>query len=346
MTTTRTFALAAGIGLVAGMLATAAARQARRIDLDGRVVVITGGGRGLGRRIADECLAQGARLAICGRDPEEIAAATSALRALGGDVFGEACDASDPDQVNAFVQRVIDRFGRIDVLINNAGQCFVGPASALRADHMEAALRNIFWVQYYPTMAVLPHMRWHGFGRILFVSSIGGKIPTPHQAAYVAGKYAVTGWAETLAAELEPENICVSVVTPPPLRDGAALYAHFNGQAEKEFLWFTSALNVPLLSGTAGRAARVVADAARHGDAERAVSAFSWLAARGHGLAPNLMVSIMRLYNRMLPAPNGPGSTTAMRLGREVAASAHDRRVRALGALSRLEARHYAQSAR
>jgi NAD(P)-dependent dehydrogenase (short-subunit alcohol dehydrogenase family) len=319
METGRNLAIAAGVGIAAALLAAGAARRARRIDLQGRVALITGGGRGLGRQIAEELLGQGCKLAICGRDAAEIADATAAMREQGGDVFGEACDASEPDQVNAFVQRVIERFGRIDVLVNNAGQCFVGPATALRPEHMEDALRNIFWVQYYPTMAVLPHMRWQGFGRIVCISSIGGKIPTPHQAAYVAGKYAVTGWAETLAAELAAENIRVSVITPPPLRNGAALFAHFNGQAEKEFLWFTGALNMPVMSSNPRRVARVVADAARHGDSERAVSAFSWLASRTHGLAPNLTSAVMKVYNRLLPRASGPGSGTAMRLGRDIA---------------------------
>ena len=338
----KNLAVAAGAGIAAALLATQAARRARRIDLRGRVVMITGGGRGLGRAIADECLAHGSKLAICGRDAQEIATATAALRARGADILGATCDASDPDQVNAFVQRVIDRFGRIDVLVNNAGTSYVGPAAAMRAEYMEDALRGIFWVQYYPTMAVLPHMRWQGFGRIVCISSIGGKIPVPHMSAYAAGKYALTGWAQTLAAELDAQNIAVSVIAPPPLRNGAALFSYFNGQAEKEFLWFTGMLNLPLMSTTPRRVARTVSDAARHGDPERAVSAYSWLVSRFHGLAPNLMSAILKLYNQLLPAPAGAGSTTRMQLGQDIVASSQDRKVRALGALSQWEARRYA----
>jgi len=342
MVTGRNLAIAAGAGLAAVMLAATAARRARRIALQGRVVLITGGGRGLGRAIAAEFLQHGCKIAICARDPEEIAEAAAVMRAQGAEVIGAACDASDPDQVTAFVQRVIDRFGRIDVLVNNAGQCFVGPISVLRAEHMEAALRNIFWVQYYPTMAVLPHMRWQGFGRIVHISSIGGKMPVPHLSPYVAGKYAVTGWAQTLAAELASEDISVSLITPPPLRDGGPMFAHFSGQAEKEFLWFTAMSNAPMVSSTARRVARVVVDAARHGDAERSVSAFSFLASRSQGLAPNLMSAIFRLYNALLPSAAGPGSTTQMRLGREILESSEDRKVRTLGALVRAESRRHA----
>jgi NAD(P)-dependent dehydrogenase (short-subunit alcohol dehydrogenase family) len=216
----------------------------------------------------------------------------------------------------------------------------------MRVEHMESALRNIFWVQYYPTMAVLPHMRWQGFGRIVHISSIGGKMPVPHLAPYVAGKHAVTGWAHTMAAELAAENIRVSIVAPPPLRDGAALFGHYYGQAEKEFLWFSMMSNVPIMSTTARAVARVVADAAQHGDAERAVTAFSWLVSRAHGLSPNAMSAIFKVYSRLLPSVSGSGSTTQTRLGHDLVESSEDRKVRALGTVSRFEARRYAPSAR
>jgi NAD(P)-dependent dehydrogenase (short-subunit alcohol dehydrogenase family) len=338
----RAAAIAAGTGIAAAVVANAATRRARRIDLAGRVVMITGGGRGLGRQIAEEVAQQGAKLAICGRDAEEIAEATAALRAQGTEVLGAPCDAADPDQVNAFVQRVIDRFGRIDVLVNNAGQGFVGPFSALRAEHMEDAMRNIFWVQYYPTMAVVPHMRWQGFGRIVHISSIGGKMPVPHLASYTAAKHAVTGWAHTIGAELAADNIHVSVITPPPLRDGAPLFGWYNGQREQEFLWFSAMANAPLMSSNPRRVARVVGDAARHGDADRAVTAFSWLASRAHALAPNFMSKLFSLYASMLPSEAGTGSSTQMRLGREILESTDDRKVRMMGTLVRAEARRYA----
>jgi NAD(P)-dependent dehydrogenase (short-subunit alcohol dehydrogenase family) len=342
----RGVALAAGVGVAAAIVAAAAARRARRIDLQGRVALITGGGRGLGHAIATEFARQGCKLAICGRDAEEIALAAAYLRGHGVEVLGDGCDAADPDQVNGFVQRVIDRFGRIDVLVNNAGQAFIGPAASTRVQHMESSLRNIFWVQYHPTMAVLPHMRWQGFGRIVHISSIGGKMPVPHLAPYVAGKYAVTGWAQTMAAELAAENILVSIITPPPLRDGAALFGHYYGQAEKEFLWFSALSNMPFTSTTARNVARVVADAARHGDAERAVTTFSWLASRAQGVAPNAMSAIFKLYSRLLPSESGTSSTTQTRLGREVVESSDDRKVRALGALSRFEAKRHGPAMR
>jgi NAD(P)-dependent dehydrogenase (short-subunit alcohol dehydrogenase family) len=183
--------------------------------------MITGGGRGLGLAIAREFLRHGCRLALCGRDGDVIARAVQELQGQGSDVFGASCDASDPVQVGGFVARVLERFGTIDVLVNNAGQCFVGPAVELETEDVEKALRNIFWVQYHPTMAVLPHMRSRRFGRIVNITSFGGKVPVPHQAAYAAGKYAATGWSETLSIELAKEGVYVSTLTPPPLSNGA-----------------------------------------------------------------------------------------------------------------------------
>ena len=333
--------LAAGlIGLAAGW-GVAAARRARRVALRNRVVVITGGGRGLGHAIANEFLSAGCRLAICGRDAEEIAQAEDELRRRGADVLGAACDAADPAQVDHFIRRVLDHFGRIDVLVNNAGQSFIGAAVDLSQDDVEAALRNIFWVQYHPTMRVLPHMRGRGFGRIVNIASIGGKMPLPHQAAYVAGKYAVVGWSQTLASELAKENILVSTLTPPPLRDGAALYGNFLGRTEEEFRWFTIAANAPLLSTTAAAVARVARDAAEHGDGERAATAFCWLLTRAYGVAPNLMTGAMRVFDRLLPPPASRRAPGRRQLGREVLAQRHGRVVHVLGAASRAQAQRH-----
>ena len=332
---------ALGLTVGAALAWGAVARRARRIDLRGRVVMITGGGRGLGLAISREFARRGCKLALCGRDGEVIAQATEALRREGADVFGEACDASEPAQVHAFVARVLERFGTLDVLVNNAGQCFVGPAVELQQEDMESALRNIFWAQYHPTMAVLPHMRARHFGRVVHITSIGGKVPMPHQAAYAAGKYALTGWSQTLAAELDKEGIRVSTIAPPPLRNGAPPHVHFNGREEAEFQWFTHTLTSPWTAASADRTARVVVDAAEHGDPERAVSLSSWLGARAQGLAPNLMNRALAFVDRRLPPPGPPGHTAKMHLGAEVLASSQDEKVQALGAAARADERDY-----
>jgi NAD(P)-dependent dehydrogenase (short-subunit alcohol dehydrogenase family) len=322
---------AVGLGVLA---ARAVARERRRIPLRGAVAVVTGGGRGLGHAIVQELAREGCRLAICGRDGQVIGRAVTSLRAAGVEAIGYACDASDERDVTDFMGSVLARFGRIDVLINNAGQCFVGPAADLVPDDVEYALRNIFRAQYLPTMAVLPHMRRRGAGRIVNVTSIGGKLPTPHQAAYTAAKFAATGWSETLAIELRKDGIEVSTVTPPPLHNGAPLHAHFNGRAEEEFLWFARTLTSRWTATETRRAARTIVEAARYGDAERAVSPSSWLASRAYGLAPNLSSRMLSKIDRALPPPSRPYERTRMQLGAQVATWSQDARVAALASSS------------
>ena len=332
-------AVGGALGVVAG--AWIVTRRRRRIDLQGRVVVVTGGGRGLGYAISREFLRHGCKLAICGRDGEVIARAVADFRLHGGDVFGMACDASDPAQVEAFIQGVFSQFGAVDILVNNAGQVFFGPAAELRPEDLESAIRNIFWVHYRPTMAVLPHMRARGFGRIVNVTSVAGKIPIPHHAAYVVGKHAATGWSEVLTVELRKDGILVSTITPPPLDDGAPLHAHFNGHEEEEFKWFARGLTSMWSASSTDRAARVVVDAAIHGDRQRTISLGSWLAARAQGVAPAVMTRFWARFDRLLPPPGPPGQTSKMHLGAEVLAGSADVEVQARGEAARNDARRY-----
>jgi len=333
--------LAAGaLGLFA-LWALRASRRARSVDLRGRVVMITGGGRGLGFAIARECARRGARIALCARDAGEMRDAQRALREQGAQVFTEVCDAADAQQVAAFVEQAQASLGPIDVLINNAGQCYVGPAVSLSARDVEDAMRNIFWLQVQPTLAVLGGMRARGFGRIVHVSSIGGKIPVSHMSAYAAAKHALAGWSHTLSVELAKDGILVSTVTPPPLRDGAALYAHFFGEHEAEFRWFTLATSMPVLSSRTERAAHAVIDAARHGDVERTASIVSWLSARAQGLAPGAMVRIMRLIDRLLPATPVHALGSHARLGSDIAHESGMRGVQSLRTSMQRQSRRY-----
>lgn len=335
--------MALGLG-AAGYLAVRRSRRARRLDLRGRVVVVTGGGRGLGFAVARAFAARGCKLAICGRDGDVIARAVEELGRYGVDVFGDTCDVSEPAQVEMFIEQVLTHYCAIDVLINNAGQCFVGPAVELRAAELDEAFRNIFWVHYHPTMQVLPHMRQRGTGRIVNISSIGGKLPLPHQAAYVAAKYATTGWTQALSTELAKENIYVSTVTPPPLRNGAPLHVHFGGRKEDEFRWFTRVLTSSWMATSARRTARVIVDAAEHGDFERSVSVACWFATRAHGLAPNLMGRALAWMERGLPEAASPGHASEMELGQSVLARTHDEELQRLGARARVHAQRYSVS--
>src|SRR2546423_1434029 len=148
---------ALGAGLFFGIRA--AVRAARRMDLRGKVVVITGGSRGLGLVLARTFAEEGSHLALLARDADELADAENDLRRRSASVYTEACDVTDQQQVRQAVQNINDRFGRIDVLVNNAGSIQVGPMELMTVGDYEEMMKIHFWASLYTTLAVLPQMR-------------------------------------------------------------------------------------------------------------------------------------------------------------------------------------------
>lgn len=290
----------AGGGVLLG--ARAWLRSRRRIELDDRVVVITGGSTGLGLIAARQAARQGARLVLAARGVEELRAAEEELRQDGArDVIGLPTDVTDPEQVDALIDETIDRHGRVDILINNAGTILVGPLETMTVDDFREVMATNFWGNLYPTLAVLPHMRRRGFGRIGNVSSVGGKIAMPHLLPYTASKFALTGLSEGLRAELAGENILVTSVYPGTIRTGGHTHARFKGNAEAEYAWFAASDTLPLASTSAHAAARKLWDAVRHGDAEAIIGWNAKLAIVFHDLLPDWFAETMALVDRALP---------------------------------------------
>jgi NAD(P)-dependent dehydrogenase (short-subunit alcohol dehydrogenase family) len=170
----------AGAGALSGALwgARAFLRYQRRIDLADRVVVITGSTTGLGFLLAKDAAAQGALVVLNGRDERDLKAAEEDVRRLGAlDVLGVAADISVEEEANRLVHRALDRFGAVDVLVNNAATILVGPEAAMTLDDYRRVVATNFWGAVYTTQAVLPHMRRRQFGRIANIMSIGGSPP-------------------------------------------------------------------------------------------------------------------------------------------------------------------------
>jgi NAD(P)-dependent dehydrogenase (short-subunit alcohol dehydrogenase family) len=287
----------------------AVARQKRFMPLQGKVAIVTGGSRGLGLVLARQLVDDGARVAICARDPDELQRAERELRTrgLGGDVLAHACDVTSRPQVNELVRKVVERFGRVDVLINNAGTIQVGPVETMGVEDFDEAMALHFWAPLYMTLAVLPVMRGEGGGRIVNVASIGGKVPTPHLVPYAASKFALVGFSESLRAELMKDRVYVTTVNPGLMRTGSPRNATFKGRHREEYAWFKIGDSLPGTSMSADRAAAQILDAARHGDAEVILSVPAKLASTFHGLFPGLTSDLAGLVNRLLPAPGGIG---------------------------------------
>lgn len=297
--------VALGTGAALGLAAAYwGVKQAYRFDLKGRVVLITGGSRGLGIAMARQFLKKGAKVALLARDAEELERAKQLL-AGHGVVFIKPCDVRDQAQAQQTVQDIQQQLGDIDVLVNNAGTITVGPMDSMTVDDYREALDIFFWAPLYMTLAVLPQMRKKRSGRIVNISSIGGKISVPHLLPYCTGKFAMAGWSEGLRAELAKDNIRVTSVFPGLMRTGSPRNAEFKGKHRAEYTWFLLSDATPGFSINADRAARQIVTACEYGRAELVVSLPAKIAVKAHALFPNLSSIALRLSNQLLPEAKG-----------------------------------------
>src|SRR6184192_2092053 len=272
-----------------------------RFSLRNKVVLITGGSRGLGLVLARRICAAGGKVALLARDNDELTRAKTDLTRRGGRVFTIQCDLLESEQIHLAVRQTIDRFGKIDILINNAGVIEVGPLEHMTREDFERAMRVHFWAPFELTMQVVPEMRVWGGGRIINISSIGGKIAVPHLAPYCVSKFALTGFSDALRAELARDKIYVTTVAPGMMRIGSHVNANFKGKHDAEFAWFATSNGMPLISINANRAARKILAACRRGQPSLTLTFAARGAILGNALFPNLTGHIMKLASRCLP---------------------------------------------
>lgn len=304
--------LALAIGGAAAMLAGRAIwRRMRAFDFQDKVVLITGGSRGLGLVIGRHLADEGARLALCARDQAELDRAQREFHSRGVEALAIPCDITRQDQVDRMINDILARWDRIDVLVNNAGIIQAGPVEEMTLDDYREAMDIHFWGSLYATQAVLPGMRFRGQGRIVNITSIGGKISVPHLLPYCISKFALVGFSEGLRAELAKDGIVVTTICPGLMRTGSPRNAKFKGQHQAEYAWFSISDSLPLLSTSADAAARKIIDACRYGDAEVVLSLPAKLAVTFHGLFPGLTTDLLGLINRFLPGPGGIGTQAA-----------------------------------
>jgi NAD(P)-dependent dehydrogenase (short-subunit alcohol dehydrogenase family) len=300
MTKTQETMLAAGALTVGAALLSRRLRATRRMDFNGCSAIITGGSRGLGLLVARELGRQGARITIAARDDAELQRAREDLAERGIDVTTVVCDVGNRDEA----QNLIARTGRLDVLINNAGIIQVGPLEHMHREDFEQAMVVHFWGPLQTMTAAIPVMRRQRAGRIVNVSSIGGKIGVPHLTPYCASKFALTGLSESVRAEIAKDGIYVTTVCPGMMRTGSPFNAWFKGRHREEFAWFAIADSLPVATIDATRAASHIVDACRHGDAELIISWPAKLAVIANAVLPQGVALGMDLANRMLlPQP-------------------------------------------
>ncbi len=305
---THKIAFLAGGAALGWTLATAAIRRSRWFSYRGKVVIVTGGSRGLGLEIARRRVARGARVAICARTEADVRDAEEELSRRGGQVLGAVCDVTIPDEVKLFTQQVVARYGRIDVLINVVGIIHVGPLDTMTIDDFRREMDVNCFGPLHVILAVLPSMRHQHWGRIVNVASIGGKKAVPHLLPYDASKFALVGLSTGLRTELAKDGILVTTANPTLMRTGSPRNAFFKGQHRQEYAWFSLGDALPIVSVSSRRAAEQILKACQRGDAEVYITNLLNPAVLATRLAPALTTEILTLIDRfVLPQSGGIG---------------------------------------
>lgn len=289
---------AAGVGVF--MVAHAVIKELTRFNLSGKVVLITGGSRGLGLALARHPAEKGAKLAICARSADHLELARQELDSLGAEVIAMTVDVTENEEVKALIRDVINHYGKMDVLINNAEIIQVGPQYLKGIEEYEVAMQSSFWAQLYAMQAVIPHFIDRGHGRIVNITSIGGKIAVPHLLSYTASKFASVGLSEGMHAELKKHNIYVTTVMPNLMRTGSPVNVDIKG-GQKEYAWFKHADSNPLLAQDPDEAAQTIIKAIEYGESEAVLSLSGKVATFIKGFAPGWVTTLMGIANKFLP---------------------------------------------
>ncbi len=187
------------------------------MEYRGRVAIVTGASSGIGRQVALDFAARGASLVVSARRGDRLAAVARDCEARGGTVEAMTGDVGERAFVEAMAARAVGRFGRVDVVVNNAGISKHKQVYHLTADEVDYVMRVNFLAPAYLTLAVLPAMLRQGEGWIVNISSGAGKIPPPREAIYAASKFALNGLSEGLWLDLAGSNVHVGVINVGPI---------------------------------------------------------------------------------------------------------------------------------
>jgi short-subunit dehydrogenase len=291
--------------IAAGLLAALAAKKlyqnATKASLGGKVVLITGGSRGLGLALAMELARHKAHLILVARNAEHLAKAKRKLMETGCEVLSIQADLRNRDEVLTMVKKANEHFGSIDILINNAGIMVVGPENVMSIEDYKNVMDSNLWSALYTIEAAMPYFRRQGVGHIVNICSIGGKIAVPHMMPYSVSKFAMVGLSQGLCNELDKENIKVTTVIPNLMRTGSPRNITVKGRHETEYAWFKIADSLPFLSQSAENAAKYIVEAIQLGKTEITLTYTAKVVTALHAIIPGVFTAALRLVNRLLP---------------------------------------------
>ncbi|MGZ3769730.1 MAG: SDR family NAD(P)-dependent oxidoreductase [Bdellovibrio sp.] len=295
----------AGLGLLTYLAYNTIKKNSRYFSFRNKVVLVSGGSRGLGFILARKLAREGAFVSLIDIDEEALQRAQNLIHLENPQtpVNYHVCDVTKRDDVRTAVEKTILQFRGLDVVINNAGTLTMAPVENLTAKDFEDSLNLHFWGPYNMIEETLPHLKTNHSGRIINISSIGGKMAMPHFASYCTGKFALVGYSKTLRAELIKNNIYVTTVFPGVTRTDYIDHAEFKGQYQKEFNWLKKSDSIPFLTINAEKAAEKIIRAAEVGQAELNISMSLKLGLAFQSLFPEIHSDLMALANIMLPPP-------------------------------------------
>jgi short-subunit dehydrogenase len=258
------------------------------------VVLITGASEGIGRASAFAFAKRGYRLALASRQEETLRQTALDLeQQLNAEVFILPTDVTLPDQVTHLVTQVLERYGNLDILLNNAGICMSGPFVETTLDHWQQVLAVNLWGYIHTIQAVLPHFLAKKKGQIINVGSFGGKMPLPEMSAYCASKYAVTGLTESLRLELRPQGIEVIGIHPGVVRSSFLNRAVFVGDTPKESRARIEESLEGWLSSSCEEVAEAILDASIHHKTDVVVGMAQW-ATQAYHVFPDLLTMVLQ----------------------------------------------------
>jgi len=183
-------------------------------SLKDRVALVTGASQGIGQAIALALAAAGARVAACARNADKLAAVVAEIEAAGGEAIAVTMDVAEPEQVKAGFKQVLEKFGKLDILVNNAAINRDGLALRMKNDDWDAVLRTNLTGAHWCAQQAMAMMMRARYGRIINVASVVAETCNPGQANYVAAKAGLIGLTRALAGEIASRNVTVNAVAP------------------------------------------------------------------------------------------------------------------------------------
>jgi short-subunit dehydrogenase len=262
--------------------------------------LITGASQGSGKATALLFARNGYDLILAARRQDALEPVTQEIQALGRQALAIPTDVGDAQQVRSLMQKALEKFAQIDVLVNNAGICLTGPVEKTSPEDWQLLMSTNFWGAVNTIQALLPHFLTQGHGVIVNVGSFGGKMPLPYMTAYCASKYAVTGLTEALRLELNPKNIHVCAVHPGVINSNFMERAMFRGYSEAEALDRQQQMQTLLQASWVSQPeeiAQAIWDAIRYRRSEVVVGP-TWVATEAHRLFPAAVQWLMQKVGR------------------------------------------------